>query len=221
MRFSAGRLIQSMIVLLAMSFVVYALIGLMPGDPIDLMISADPRMTTEDASRLREVYGLDRPLVERWTGLAGGGAAGRSRLVALAASRCWRRWRRRWRDTALLMGLALSLTLAIALPAGIIAARRPHSATDRAHRPRRLRRHLDAAVLAGAAADHRLRGDPGLAAGGCERGPAAASSTSCATWCCRSWRSPWRVSAATCASSGRRCSRRCDRNRSAPPAPRA
>ena len=28
--------------LLVMSFVVYALIGLMPGDPIDLMMRADP-----------------------------------------------------------------------------------------------------------------------------------------------------------------------------------
>ncbi len=39
------RLAESAIVLLIMSFVVYGLIGLMPGDPIDLMISADPKMT--------------------------------------------------------------------------------------------------------------------------------------------------------------------------------
>ena len=131
MRFLVGRLIQSMVVLLAMSFVVYALIGLMPGDPIDLMISSDPRMTSEDALRLREIYGLDRPLVERWTtwlGAAMSGDLGWSRLQARPVLEALTP---ALADTALLMGLALILTLAIALPAGIIAARRPHSATDR------------------------------------------------------------------------------------------
>ena len=37
-RYVMGRLVESVIVLVMMSFVIYALIGLMPGDPIDLMI---------------------------------------------------------------------------------------------------------------------------------------------------------------------------------------
>src|SRR5690606_3733138 len=41
-RFVARRAIESLIVLAVMSVVIYALIGLMPGDPIDLMISANP-----------------------------------------------------------------------------------------------------------------------------------------------------------------------------------
>jgi peptide/nickel transport system permease protein len=49
-----------------MSLVVYVLIGLMPGDPIDMMISGDPKMTSEDAARLRALYGLDKPLLERY-----------------------------------------------------------------------------------------------------------------------------------------------------------
>ena len=49
-----------------MSFVVYLLIGLMPGDPIDMMIAGDPNMRSEDAARLRAVYGLDKPLLERY-----------------------------------------------------------------------------------------------------------------------------------------------------------
>ena len=36
-----------------MSILIYWLIGLMPGDPIDLMISSDPRLTAIDAQRLR------------------------------------------------------------------------------------------------------------------------------------------------------------------------
>ena len=55
-----------MLLLLGLSLVVYALIGLMPGDPIDLMMSADPSLTAADAVRLKALYGLDRPLLQRW-----------------------------------------------------------------------------------------------------------------------------------------------------------
>ena len=73
LRYIAQRLVEVAGVLLAMSFVIYALIGLMPGDPLDLMISADPNVTTADVARLRAIYGLDRPLHERylsWLGAA-------------------------------------------------------------------------------------------------------------------------------------------------------
>ena len=121
-RYLADRLWQSLLVLAVMSFVIYGLIGLMPGDPIDLMISADPRLSSEDAARLKEVYSLDRPLLDRyvvWLGSALAGDLGYSRLqarpvlAALAPA---------LGNTARLMTLALMLSVAIALPAGIIAA---------------------------------------------------------------------------------------------------
>ena len=65
-RFLAGRLVQSLIVLLAMSFVVYVLIGLMPGDPFDILVGGDPKITSADVERLRRDYGLDRPVTERY-----------------------------------------------------------------------------------------------------------------------------------------------------------
>ena len=58
-RFLVNRLLQSVGVLLVMSFVIYGLIGLMPGDPIDLMIAANPELTPKDATRLKALYGLD------------------------------------------------------------------------------------------------------------------------------------------------------------------
>ena len=78
-RFVAVRIVQSAFVLAVMSFVIYGLMGLMPGDPIDLMISADPKITSADAARLRALYGLDRPIFERyanWLGAALGGRVG-------------------------------------------------------------------------------------------------------------------------------------------------
>src|SRR6185437_13260891 len=44
-RFIVTRLLQVLAVLVVMSFIIYALIGLMPGDPIDQMLTADPHLT--------------------------------------------------------------------------------------------------------------------------------------------------------------------------------
>jgi peptide/nickel transport system permease protein len=65
------RLVQAVAVLGAMSLVVYVLLGLMPGDPVDLMASGDPRMTAEDMQRLRALHGVDRPILERYGAWAG------------------------------------------------------------------------------------------------------------------------------------------------------
>ena len=124
------RFSQSAGILLVMSFVIYALMGLMPGDPIDLMISADPKITSGDAERLRNLYGLDKPLVERygnWFGAALGGDLGYSRLHSKPVlDVLWPALG----NTVVLLGLAFGLSLAISLPAGILAATRPYSKTD-------------------------------------------------------------------------------------------
>ncbi len=65
-RLVLGRVLQGSLLLLLLSFVIYGLMGLMPGDPVDLMVSSDPNLTPEDARRLKALYGLDRPIGERW-----------------------------------------------------------------------------------------------------------------------------------------------------------
>lgn len=129
-RYVSGRLVQSLIVLAVMSFVIYWLMGLMPGDPVDLMISADPKITSEDAARLRELYGLDKPIVERylnWLLAALSGDFGFSRLYAKPVLSVMGG---ALVNTATLMGLAFVLSLLIALPAGMRAAYKQYSVTD-------------------------------------------------------------------------------------------
>ena len=129
--FLARRVVESAIVLLAVSFVVYALIGLMPGDPIDLMLQADPSLTAADAARLKALEGLDRPLVERWVRWllrAAGGDFGYSRLYSVPATQVlWERLA----NTMLLMGTSFVLALTIAIPAGVWAAARAGGGFDR------------------------------------------------------------------------------------------
>jgi peptide/nickel transport system permease protein len=124
------RLLESLVVLFVMSFVVYGLIGLMPGDPIDLMITADPNLTQQDLARLKALYGLDRPLLERywnWLTAALGGDLGYSRLFARPVEAILLP---RLANTLLLMGLAFVAAALIALPAAMLAARRPGGALD-------------------------------------------------------------------------------------------
>ena len=105
-----------------MSFLVYVLIGLMPGDPIDMMIAGSPHMAPEDAARLRSLYGLDKPLIERyfsWLLEALNGDFGYSRLYSLPVGAVLLPM---LGHTALLMGLSLLLTIIIAVPLGVYAA---------------------------------------------------------------------------------------------------
>ncbi|MCR9257415.1 MAG: ABC transporter permease [Alphaproteobacteria bacterium] len=127
-----SRIGQSLVILLLVSAGSYGLIGLMPGDPIDLMIQADPRLTPEDAARLKALEGLDRPLPERyadWLWNALQGDFGQSRLYKVPVADVLVP---RLGSTLLLLGLAMVLALAVAIPAGVLAAAKPRGVTDRA-----------------------------------------------------------------------------------------
>jgi peptide/nickel transport system permease protein len=109
-RILASRLAQIAATLAILSFCAFALIALMPGDPIEVAIAGDPRLTSEDAARLRALHGLDRPFPERYLAWAAGllrGDFGYSRLFA--------------RPVAALLGPALLSTLALAGTALVIA----------------------------------------------------------------------------------------------------
>jgi peptide/nickel transport system permease protein len=131
-RFAAIRLVEIAAMLVLMSFVIYALIGLMPGDPIDLMRSSDPRMSAADVARLKLAYGIDRPLFERYLGWirdALAGELGYSRLFAAPVAAALGP---RLANSLLLMGLSFVVAFALALVLGITAARRPNSRLDAA-----------------------------------------------------------------------------------------
>jgi peptide/nickel transport system permease protein len=129
-RYVPGRIVESLIVIVVMSFAVYGLMALMPGDPIDIMVQSDPNLTPADAARLKALYGLDKPILERygnWLAAAAVGDFGYSRIhnrpvLEVLAPRLV--------NTLILMGLALALSLAIAVPIGLYSALKPYSAAD-------------------------------------------------------------------------------------------
>ncbi len=129
-RYAAARVVESLVVIALMSFAIYALMALMPGDPIDIMVQSDPDLTPADAARLKALYGLDKPIAERygnWLAAAAAGDFGHSRIhhrpvLEILGPRLV--------NTLVLMGATLLISLAIAIPVGVASALRPYSAAD-------------------------------------------------------------------------------------------
>ena len=106
------------------------LLGLMPGDPVDLLVSADPRLSAADAARLKALYGLDQPLGKRylnWLLTAIQGDLGYSRLYSKPVLVViWGALQ----NTLILMSVAFVFSVTLAIPTGMLAAKRIHSLTD-------------------------------------------------------------------------------------------
>ena len=120
-----SRLFQIGLTTVVLSCVFYMLLGLMPGDPIDLAIMADPRLTAEDAVRLRALHGLDQPLSARylaWTAAVLRGEFGFSRLFAQpVAALLWPALL----STLALLGWTILVAAVLGVALGVLAALRP------------------------------------------------------------------------------------------------
>ena len=62
-RYIIQRILLVIPVVICVSFIVYALVDLAPGDVVDNMINEN--MTAEDVAALRSLYDLDKPLLYR------------------------------------------------------------------------------------------------------------------------------------------------------------
>jgi peptide/nickel transport system permease protein len=129
-RFIFRRCMSTLVVLLVMSAVIYSLIGLMPGDPLDVMLASSPGTTPEVVAHLRSIYGLDQPLPLRywhWLVAALGGDFGFSRAHARPALQVLAP---ALGQTCMLMLSAFTFSVIVAMVFGIAAALRPGGALD-------------------------------------------------------------------------------------------
>ena len=55
------RLVQILVILAVLSFALFGLLSAMPGDPVDMLITSNPRIKPEDVVRLKKLRGLDQP----------------------------------------------------------------------------------------------------------------------------------------------------------------
>ncbi len=132
-RYIVRRLLLAVPTLAGIVVLVFFLLHLAPGSPMSAMGGDSGRRVSQRAAEeMRKVYGLDRPLPERF---------GRwvSRVVRLDFGESFvdrrpvlERIEEALPYTLVLNGLALLLTLAIAVPLGVVTGGRPEGALDRA-----------------------------------------------------------------------------------------
>ena len=129
--FVARRVLLAGPTLLGISFLAFFVLSVLPGDPLAARIDADTPLSAEAEARLRAELRLDRPVLVRyaeWLVAAARGDLGRSvhdgRPVAgiLREAAPW---------TLLLNLSALATIYGLALPLGLLQARRPRSACAR------------------------------------------------------------------------------------------
>jgi len=128
-RYLARRLLLLVPVLVGVSIIIFMVLHLSPGDPVEIMLGS--QATQEDRARLRDDLGLDQPLhvqYVRWLGHVARGDLGRSI------------WMRRpvlnevlvrFRATLLLTATALVISTTVGIALGVASAARPNSVLDR------------------------------------------------------------------------------------------
>ena len=123
------RLVGILPLLLGVSFLVFLLVELIPGDPVSAV--AGETATTEQLLIARERLGLDRPFVPRylsWLGRVIHGDLGHSLAGGQAV---WTQIQQRLPVTFGLVAFALIIAVLLSVPIGIIGATRRGSLIDR------------------------------------------------------------------------------------------
>lgn len=128
--FIIRRLLQTVFVVLILSYFCFFIMTLMPGDPVELMIQSNPKITSEDVTRLRTLYGLDQPAYKRyanWASQVIQGDLGYSRTYRVPVSELIGP---KLVNTFILSMAALALSLLIAIPLGVLSALKAGSKLD-------------------------------------------------------------------------------------------
>ena len=130
-RYVARRLLLAVPTLFGITVIVFLLLHLAPGQPGAGGADSARRASGRAAEEMRRLYGLDRPLPERF-------GHWMSRVVRLDLGESFvdhrpvsERIREALPHTLALNGLALLLALALAIPLGVVAGGNPESAFDR------------------------------------------------------------------------------------------
>ncbi|MBY3235395.1 ABC transporter permease [Rhizobium laguerreae] len=131
LQYSLRRLIIGIGMLVALSILIFLLLRLTPGDPIDAYIDPNLPMSPSDLADLRRSLGLDQPLPVQYLGwlqqaLTGNLGYSIKRLdqpvLGLVLSRIG--------PTVLLMGTALAFAIVAGITCGVIGAVRRNSLAD-------------------------------------------------------------------------------------------
>lgn len=123
------RLLESILILLVISMLMFTLISLYPGGIMNAY-EENPDVTSADYQRLRDKYGLDDPIPVRYAKWLRNVLAGNWGVSFVSKQPALDEIMSRLPNTLLLMGVAFVVTLLIAVPLGILSALRQYSLLD-------------------------------------------------------------------------------------------
>jgi peptide/nickel transport system permease protein len=126
------RLIQTLVLLVFISALIFIILQLVPGGPFDALRFSNPKITAAHIERLNALLGLNKPIHERyldWLSNVLRGHWGTSWTTAPGRT-VTQLILYRLPYTLLLMGLSTFLAVAIAVPIGIYSAVRQYSWVD-------------------------------------------------------------------------------------------
>jgi peptide/nickel transport system permease protein len=131
-RYLINRLLLLVPMLLGITLISFTVIHLAPGSPTDIQTMMNPKASLEAQKRLRELYGLDKPLyVQYWDWLTRLARLDLGQSFSPDGRPVWDKIKERLPVTITINLLAMLLILMIAIPIGVIAATHPHSWFDR------------------------------------------------------------------------------------------
>ncbi len=118
--------------LLGITLVSFMVIHLAPGTPTDMQTTLNPKASLEAQKRLRELYGLDKPLmVQYWDWLSRISTLDFGRSFSPDRRPVWDKIKERVGITLGLNFMSLIIILGVSIPIGVIAAYRAHSWFDK------------------------------------------------------------------------------------------
>ena len=124
------RVLISFVVLFGVSILLYGIARAVPGDYVSNITAGNQNVTPEMEQRMRELYGLDKGIVEgylSWLGDALHGDFGTSFIYQKPVVEVIKSY---MAPTLALAGISMIFEILLAIPFGIIAARKQYSLTD-------------------------------------------------------------------------------------------
>ena len=126
----ARRALQGLLVLFLVSFVVFSLVRLLPGDAILMQLDQAAAPTPENLERARQELGLDRPFLQQYATWIGGVLRGDLGNSLTSRRPVLHELLKRINLTSHLALMSLVIALAIAIPVGVLSAVRQDTVAD-------------------------------------------------------------------------------------------
>jgi peptide/nickel transport system permease protein len=129
--YTLRRVLFMVPLIFVISIIIFGMVQLQPGDPIDQLVQGNPDITAQDIENLRKAFGLDQPWYVqygKWLGRALHLDFGPSRTYNIPAAEFV--VQQKLGNTLTLSGAAFLLALFIGIPLGIYVAVRQYSVAD-------------------------------------------------------------------------------------------